>query len=454
MNRRLTHLYAALLAGACATGAAAQAVSDRPPAAETASPSSSQIDDKSAEVLGKLNDYLAGQKSFQVDAEQITTFANEEATPEIRAQYRLSVRRPNLLALTPAENTDNPSIVCDGAQLYVSVPGLRKYTRSPAPANMDAILTSATLGALATTGRPLTWLAALAHSEPRKLILQDVTAVRYLGQDAVDGRLCQRLGLTQPSLDWQLWVSTGERPVPLQIMLDLAMPQPTATQAEGGKQPAPAGRANTKSLHAVLRLKAWTFDTPISAEVFRFTPPALASEVSSLVGPAAVSTAPASGYRAAPKFEAELLGGGHFQLAERLGQNPIVLSFFVTWRRSSLDTLGALTAMQGSTEVPAWNAYLVNVEEPAVMVRSYLDRHRIVLPVILDNEGGIAATYGVSRTPCTVLIDADGNIAGLYEAVSANELRDKLTRDLVRLKEHREPSPAATNRAEKVSADQ
>ena len=64
-----------------------------------------------------------------------------------------------------------------------------------------------------------------------------------------------------------------------------------------------------------------------------------------------------------------------------------------------------------STSADGNGLLAVNLEEPTDQITALLERHKWQLPVALDRDGAVAAKYGVTAIPQTVIINRDGTVA-------------------------------------------
>ena len=112
----------------------------------------------------------------------------------------------------------------------------------------------------------------------------------------------------------------------------------------------------------------------------------------------------------APDVQLELLGGEPLRLADLRG-DVVVLEFWASWCEPCLRTLPQAEAVVG--EFPAGTVRLiaVNLEESAEVARQTLDRLQLKTQVALDKQGAIAAQFGATELPQTVVIDRAGRVA-------------------------------------------
>ena len=54
--------------------------------------------------------------------------------------------------------------------------------------------------------------------------------------------------------------------------------------------------------------------------------------------------------------------------------------------------------------------YAVNIEENRSTVAGFVQKHNLVLPVLLDPEGDASAAYRITATPTVFLIGRDGKL--------------------------------------------
>ena len=54
--------------------------------------------------------------------------------------------------------------------------------------------------------------------------------------------------------------------------------------------------------------------------------------------------------------------------------------------------------------------YAVNIEESRATVAGFMQKHKLMLPVLLDPDGVASAAYHITATPTVFLINRDGKL--------------------------------------------
>jgi thiol-disulfide isomerase/thioredoxin len=114
----------------------------------------------------------------------------------------------------------------------------------------------------------------------------------------------------------------------------------------------------------------------------------------------------------APPLVGLLVDGTPFQLSP--GSSPILVHFWAEW--CPICRLG-----QDSIERIAQDHRVMTVAmasgSPAD-VQEYLDQHELTMPVLVDQDGRLASTWGVRGVPATFIVDRDGRIVHASQGYS------------------------------------
>ena len=96
--------------------------------------------------------------------------------------------------------------------------------------------------------------ADLLYADPYPGLLTDVTSGTYVGTTYVNDVECHQLAFRAEKVDWQIWVQTGDKPLPMKYII-------TTKWMTGAPQ-------------FSVRLRDWDTQPKIPAGQFAFTPPA------------------------------------------------------------------------------------------------------------------------------------------------------------------------------------
>jgi len=115
----------------------------------------------------------------------------------------------------------------------------------------------------------------------------------------------------------------------------------------------------------------------------------------------------------APNFRLLDTEGNVVELSRRRGR-PVLIHFWTTWCLDCAVDLPVLQDLSGH-----YGDYLqvlgIGVGEPAGRVEAAAGRHGANYTMLLDRDGSVAAAYGVTAYPVTVVIDAGGVVRAIHE---------------------------------------
>ena len=120
----------------------------------------------------------------------------------------------------------------------------------------------------------------------------------------------------------------------------------------------------------------------------------------------------------APRFNAPLLEGGDFDLGPHIGQNAILLDFWSIYCVSCVQEMPKLVDIHNRYKDQGLVTIGVDLDsfgtKRVVKFVRGLD-FEISYPIVVDKTRQVAARYGVSVLPTTVIIDRGGKV--LYNHV-------------------------------------
>jgi hypothetical protein len=213
------------------------------------------VDPRADELLKRMGDYLGQAPFFTVSAEvwqdvQLSSGQRIQAGRTIELQ----VRRPNRLRAEVHSTRRNRELVYDGNTITLLNRAQNFYGTVRAAGSLDEAMDVAS----ERFGISMP-LEDFIRSDPHKDLLQKTTSGNDIGPVTVMGVPCEHLAFTQDNIDWQIWIENGAKPVPRKFVITYKdepdSPQYTALFSN------------------------WDFATKLPDFVFKFEPPAGASQI-------------------------------------------------------------------------------------------------------------------------------------------------------------------------------
>jgi hypothetical protein len=212
-------------------------------------------DDDAAKILKAMSDYLASQKSISLSFDA----SIEVITPEIQkiqfdSSGKLLLSRPDKIRASRTGGYANVELVFDGKTVTVLGKNLNAYAQTDAPGSIDQLvdLLRNQYG-LELPG------ADLLISNSYEALMADVITAKHIGQGVIDGVECEHLAFRNQDTDWQLWVRTGDQPIPCKFVI--------------------TSKATAAAPQYTLVIKDFKTNVELAADAFAFQPPADAKKV-------------------------------------------------------------------------------------------------------------------------------------------------------------------------------
>lgn len=220
-------------------------------------------------VLMALGTTLQSARTFRCQVMFRINSEMEGMKQEISASYTLAAERPNRLSLRFVKGMTGNTVVCDGKKIITYAVMLNRYEEKDAPGSFEQF--SQGMGPMAGN---ILFVDNLLRDDIYAAIMDGVVKAAYVGRTKLDGQECDHLKFEQDQFDWELWVTTGPKPVVLQVVYDMAK----SFTAAGG-DPVPA---RGMKMTVVNRFSDWVVDGDIQPGTFEFKPPAGAHKAESL----------------------------------------------------------------------------------------------------------------------------------------------------------------------------
>lgn len=127
----------------------------------------------------------------------------------------------------------------------------------------------------------------------------------------------------------------------------------------------------------------------------------------------------------APNFILSDLAGKPVELASLIQEKPVLLVFWATWCPACVEEVPILN--EWTEAFPGLQIVGVNVQEPRERVQTFVEKHGVRYPVLLDEEANVAHQYGLIGIPAAILIAKGGKI--LYYGFSLPQNIERLIQE-------------------------
>jgi len=206
-------------------------------------------------VLRAMGDYIAGIKQFEIQTENTLEVVLQSGQKiQFDTPASLVMQRPNKFRAQRKGEGIDQTLSYDGKMLTLIMKDRNMYASIPAPPTIEETIDFAreTLDLVAPAGD-------LVFKNSYELLMEDVVSGFYVGRSIVDKVLCHHLAFRGKDVDWQIWVETGDRPLPRKFII-------TSKWISGAPQ-------------FCIYVKSWNLLPLITDETFNFIPPKGAEKV-------------------------------------------------------------------------------------------------------------------------------------------------------------------------------
>jgi peroxiredoxin len=388
------------------------------PSGDEASAAAPKIDPKAQEALKGLTDSLKEAKTLSYHVTASTHVEAQGMKQDVEQKQKVAVERPNKFRMEMEGMPMGLTMVSDGEKLYTYVAPMQKYQVEDAPETLDEV--AGGVGGDPASG--FSW--ALASSDPYGALMEGVSEANYVGKETINGVEAHHLAFKQADLDWDLWVSTEDKPRVVRMKPDI--------EAMLKAQMAGLPGADQMKVDMNIDYSDWAVNKELPADAFKFTPPAGAEEVASLqeaFGGGAPEEHALLGQNA-PPFSLDLLDGSKLELAKAVENNVVVLDFWATWCGPCRHAMPIIDKVTKEFKDKGVVLYAVNLQEEPEQIKGFLDDQKLEVNVALDKEGEVGHLYQAESIPQTVIIGKGGKIEAVHVGIGPgfeDELREQLT---------------------------
>lgn len=221
--------------------------------AQTAAPApvtagANAVDYGSISALKEMGNYLQTLQRFQV-ATQLTGENVLEDGQKLQhsASATLQVQRPNKVRALMSSSRSTRELVYDGKQVTIYTPALKYYGTVAAADTIAGMIPQleTRYGIEIPLDDLFIWGTPAAP-------IDKIESAMNAGQDFVGTTLCDHYAFRQGQIDWQIWISVGDTPLPRKIVI--------------------TDRSDEARPQSVSYLD-WNVKPTFKDDVFKFTPP-------------------------------------------------------------------------------------------------------------------------------------------------------------------------------------
>ena len=250
--RRILKGQIAVTLIACAAGFASIAQAQAPAAASPAA-------EDAKVILMRMANYMSKLPGFSVDVrDNCDTYQKSGQKIEYAETRKITVVRPDRMRVEVEESDgDKHVLTFDGKDLTLSTPGKNLYAQTPKSGTVD----DAVVFFVRDLGMKLPFAALLITTAPTELEKRTRT-LDYVEKTSIYGAPAHHLAGRTESVDYQVWIADGDKPLPMRIVLTYV-----------GEKGQPQFRA---------QLSDWNLAPQVTDSTFAFTAPQGATRIAFL----------------------------------------------------------------------------------------------------------------------------------------------------------------------------
>ena len=184
-------------------------------AGPTSSAETTALDEKCAEMIKKMADYLEAQPEFSLAvevADERLTISNEKI--EIKRSGKAVIKRSNKMKMEATQGEERRELFYDGAQLTLVDTARNLYARA-AVSGSNTVALDYAMDELDFT-MPL---ADFIVDDLYKNFTTNVETSEYIGITTIEDVACHHLAFEQEEIDWQMWIEDGVTPLPKKLII-------------------------------------------------------------------------------------------------------------------------------------------------------------------------------------------------------------------------------------------
>lgn len=213
-----------------------------------------EVEPRAAQILRAAGDTLAQAHSFRVKAEVQDGRVDRSGAPKPPRTVEVQIRRPDRMNTQVRSEAINRDIYYDGQTLTLYNRNRNLYGTAAVPGTLDETIdyVEERLGVTVPLGDMMV-------SDPYDSVMANVQTGRYAGQEQMLGVITHHLAFTQESIDWDIWIEDGPRPLIRKLVITY--------------------KHEPKAPQYIAILRDWELNPALADRVFIFQPPQGAQKI-------------------------------------------------------------------------------------------------------------------------------------------------------------------------------
>jgi hypothetical protein len=173
-----------------------------------------EIDADAANVLGAMSEYLGSLERFSVDYDVETEVVSYDGQKlQFASSGEIKVQRPDKLHASRKGAIADLELILDGSALTLYGKNANAFFQLPATTIEQAVDALRNDVGFDAPGADLLAEKPLQHAET------DTASGTHVGMAFLNGVEVHHLAFRGKEVDWQLWVTDGEKPLPLKYVI-------------------------------------------------------------------------------------------------------------------------------------------------------------------------------------------------------------------------------------------
>ncbi len=175
-----------------------------------------ELDPEAVDAMRRATRFLAGAKSLRVKSESgfdVVQFSGRKL--EFGKSGVVTIRRPDKLrVVTERRDGRRHGLVFDGKQITAYTPGENVYATVALSGDLDKALEY--IDDQLEIPIPL---ADFLYSDSGDVFAGKVDSALHMGDAKIEGVECEHLALSNETVDYQVWIAKGSKPLPQRIVI-------------------------------------------------------------------------------------------------------------------------------------------------------------------------------------------------------------------------------------------